>query len=190
MSRTTAAGSQLAVCAGRPSAETAAAYGALAWTRVGGVATIGTIDPSPGKKIEFQPFIGPPLKFKGRGDRGALQPSIGVDDADAGQALLRAASADFSGALYSVRVMRAGGALRYFGAFVLGMPETIDGAATVVTVGPVIEICTDIVRVNAPDVAPDPTPTLDNTFANSTLSAALFRQELQAIADAINARGN
>jgi len=103
MGSSTAAGTTIAIGAAAPLTFDAAGYGALTLTEVGGVESIGAIGANTAK-TEFQPLKGPKQKHKGSTDYGSLQPAIAHDDGDAGQNLLRTASAPTNNALYSVGV--------------------------------------------------------------------------------------
>jgi hypothetical protein len=144
----TAAGSTLAIAATLPATQDAAGYAALTYTEVGNVEKIGGLGAT-FAKVEFQPLKGPKQKLKGSADYGSLQPTVGIDGADAGQNLLRTASDDETNKLYAMLVTYQDGAKRYFQGRVFGYPETVDGADSVVTATPTIEICTKIVKVPA-----------------------------------------
>ena len=144
----TAAGSTLAIAATLPATQDAAGYTALTYTEVGNVEKIGGLGAT-FAKVEFQPLKGPKQKLKGSADYGSLQPTVGHDAADAGQTLLRTASDDETNKLYAMLVTYQDGAKRYFQGRVFGYPETVDGADSVVTATPTIEICTKIVKVAA-----------------------------------------
>lgn len=143
----TAAGSTLAICAALPATQDAAGFAALTFTDIGGIEKIGTFGANYAK-VEFQPLKGGKQKHKGSPDYGALQPSLALDDSDAGQALLRTASDDQTGQ-YAFRVTLPDGAKRYSVGRVFGMPETVDGADSVIMGAPVIELNTKPVRVAA-----------------------------------------
>lgn len=145
----TAAGSVLAVSASAPATEDAAGYAALTYTEVANVSNLGDIGAS-FNKVEFQPLNGPKLKLKGSRDEGMINPSIALDDDDAGQALLRTASEDNTGAYVSVKITLPSGAVRYFQGPVFGMPESIGTADDVITAAPTLEANTAVVRVAAP----------------------------------------
>lgn len=146
MPSTTAAGTALAISAGTPSAQTAAAFAALTFTEIGGIDKIGTIGPSFGK-VEFQPLRGPKDKLKGAADYGGLSPSAAYDESDAGQLLLRTAAEDETNKLYAFKVTYPTGAIRYCQGRVFGAPETVDGAESVLMINADIGICTKPVKV-------------------------------------------
>lgn len=148
---TTAAGTMLGISATAPTTDDEAGYSAITFTEVGQLEKIGAVGGSH-KKVDFQPFRGPAQKYKGGVDYGAIQPIMGFDPDDAGQLLLAAADEEVS-ALFSFCVTYRDGAKRFFRGRVFGFPENIDGADTIVTASPTIEICTRIVK--AAGVPPD-----------------------------------
>ncbi|MBB3348811.1 hypothetical protein [Sphingomonas sp. BK069] len=128
--------------------QSAAAYGALSYTKIGGVESIGGFGAAT-EVVTFQPLKGPQQRYKGPTDHGSLNSTLAVDDADAGQALLAVASQPSNAGLYAVRVTKPDGALRYFQMRVFGMPETIGAANWMITAAPVLEINTAIVKVSS-----------------------------------------
>lgn len=148
MKSTTAAGSALAISAASPATEDAAGYGAIAFTEIGSIDKIGALGAT-FAKVEFQPLKGPKEKHKGSADYGSLAPSMAYDSTDAGQTLLRTAADDATSKLYSFEVTYPTGEKRYFGGRVFGYPETVDGADSIITAAPTIEISTKIVKVPA-----------------------------------------
>lgn len=144
MATTTVAGTALAISAGVPATQDAAGYVALTYTEIGSIEQIGTIGAA-FAKVEFQPLKGPKQKHKGSVDYGSLQPSLAVDDADAGQTLLRAAAA--SNSLYAFKVTLPDGGIRYFRGRTFGYPENIGGADSILMANPTVEIDTAIVKV-------------------------------------------
>lgn len=148
MTSKTAAGSTLAISAASPATQDAAGYAALSLTEIGGIEKIGAIG-AVFAKVEFQPLKGPKDKHKGSVDYGSLQPSLAVDDDDAGQTLLRTAAADATSTLYSFCATLSDGSKRYFQGRVFGFPETVDGADSIVTAAPTVEITTAVIKVAA-----------------------------------------
>jgi hypothetical protein len=148
MTSQTAAGTSFAISVAAPATNDAAGFGALTFTAIGNVEKLGGIGGVP-SKVEFQPLLGPKQKYKGSVDYGSLSPSLALDSADAGQAILQTSADDASQTLYSFRVVYQDGSKRFFQGRVFGMPETIDGADTMLMATPAIEICTKIVKVAA-----------------------------------------
>jgi len=145
MGTTTAAGTAILISAGYPMAQTIFGYSALTFVEIAGVESIGVIGANTGK-AEFQPLKGPKQKHKGSTDYGSLQPTIALDSADAGQALLRTAAHASNLALYAIQVVYPDGGIRFFQARVFGFPETIGNADAIITVAPTIEINTAVVK--------------------------------------------
>jgi hypothetical protein len=141
----TAAGTKLAMSAGIPAAQTDVGYAALTFTTVGGVETIGGFGATT-EVVTFTPLDGPVEKYKGPTNYGQLSPSMKVDDADAGQALIQTASAPTNSDLYAFRITKPDGSLRFFQGRVFGFPETIGAANSMVTATPAIEINTAVVK--------------------------------------------
>lgn len=149
MTSQTGAGSSLAISATAPTTNDAAGFAALTFIEIGGVEKLGAFGAS-FAKVEFQPLKGGKQKYKGSADYGALQPSIAIDSADAGQALLQVSADDETQKLYYHRITLPDGSKRYFGGRNFGMPETVDGADSMLMQTPTIEICTKPIKVAAP----------------------------------------
>lgn len=167
MAASSAAGSTLAISVAAPATNDVTGFAALAFTEIGGIEKIGTIG-AVFAKTEFQPFLGAKQKYKGAVDYGALQPSLAHDETDAGQSILRIAADDETNKLFAFVLTYPTGAKRYFQGRVFGYPETTDGADTVLTAAPVVEICTKVVKYMPGVVAPDPA-TIANTPGTSSL---------------------
>lgn len=172
MTATTAAGSSLAIAAASPATADATGYAALTFTDIAGIEKIGAFGAT-FTKVEFQPFRGPKQKYKGAVDYGSLQPILAHDDDDPGQTLLRAAADDATSTLYSFRVTLPTGARRFFQGQAFGYPETIDGADTILTASPTIEINTAIVKVAASADPGDPGTPGALLFSDSNASGLL-----------------
>ncbi len=145
MGGTTAAGSRLAISAGIPASQDLTAYEGLTYTTIGGLESIGGFGATT-EVVTFTPLDGPVEKYKGPTNYGQLSPSMKVDDADAGQALIQVASAPKNITLYAFRVTKPDGSLRYFQGGVFGFPETVGAANSMITATPAIEINTAIVK--------------------------------------------
>ncbi|GGB21515.1 hypothetical protein GCM10011380_08860 [Sphingomonas metalli] len=143
MASSTAAGSKLAISAGVPSAQTFAAYGALTYTTIGGIESIGTFGAST-EVVNFTPLDGAMEKYKGPTNYGQLQPTVKVDSTDAGQNLVRTAAAPDNNALYAAKIIKPDGSIGYCQVRVFGFPETIGAANSIITAQPVMEINTPI----------------------------------------------
>lgn len=166
MALSSSAGSTLAISIGVPASQDGTGYAALTYTDIGNLEKIGTVGAAYAK-IEFQPFQGAKQKFKGSADYGSLAPTLAHDEADAGQAILRAAADDETNRLYAFALTYPTGAKRYFQGRVFGYPEAIDGADTVLMATPTIEICTKVVKTGTGTPTPTPAPTFSG---NPTIS--------------------
>lgn len=144
MATSTAAGTIVAISAGTPATQDAAGFVALTFTTVGGVEKLGTIGASYAK-IDFQPLNGPLEKHKGPPDYGALQLALAHDNSDAGQTIVRTAGG--SNSLFAFKITYPTAEIRYFQARVFGYPENVDGAGSLLTANPTVEICTAIIKV-------------------------------------------
>lgn len=149
MGSTTAAGTALAISAGVPATQDASGYAALTYTEIGLIEKIGAIG-AMFNKVEFTPLKGPKQKHKGSVDYGSLQPTLAHDDADAGQTLLRTAADNATSTKYAFKVTYPDGAIRYFQGRVFGYPENTEGADTILTATPTIEIDVKPIKVAAP----------------------------------------
>lgn len=127
----TSAGSELAVSASAPTAQTAAGFNALTYTVVGGVSTIGPIGGTY-EENEFKPLIGPVETHKGAVSYGSLNPTMAANDADAGQTIL-ATALDSQLAQLAVRVTKPDGTKRYMMCPVFSLVDTIGEANTIIT---------------------------------------------------------
>lgn len=145
---TTAAGSKLAICAALPATEDAAGYAALTYVNVSRIEKWGGIGAS-FAKVDFKPLSGPVEKHKGSVDYGSITPSLAVDRGDAGQTLMRTAARE-KVKLFAFRVSYPTGDIRYFQGRVMGMPENVEGADSILMANPTIEVCTETVEVDAP----------------------------------------
>ena len=108
MSVRTTAGTTLKISASNPATFDAAGYNALAWTTVGEVTDLGEFG------REYNIVTHNPIdnrgtdKKKGSFNEGQIQAQLGIDDADAGQTLMRAAL--LSDNDYSFLITTQGGA--------------------------------------------------------------------------------
>lgn len=145
MASTTAAGTKIAISAAAPATEDAAGYAALTYTSIGGVEQIGAFGAST-NKVEFQPLDGAKEKHKGSTDYGSLQPSMALDNNDAGQTLLRTAAEPDNNALYSFKITYPTGEKRYSQGRVFGFPENVGNADSVIMANPTIEFSKKVIK--------------------------------------------
>jgi len=148
MTSSTSAGTKFATSAASPATQDAAGYAALTYTEVKGIESI----PAFGATVavnSFQPLDGPQEKHKGPVNYGSLQLPIALDEADAGQTILRTLGDPSNNTLGSHLVTFPNGAKRYFQGRVFGSPETVGGATGVLMMNPTVEISTKVVKVAA-----------------------------------------
>lgn len=142
---TTVAGTKLGISAGHPATEDEDGYGDLTFTVIKGIEKIGTFGADIAEVV-FQPLDGDEEVHKGPASNGTLQPSLAVDDADAGQTLLRTAAARGNNALYSFEITLPSGRKRWTQGRAFGFPETVEGAATVFMAAPKIRLSNAVVK--------------------------------------------
>lgn len=145
----TSAGTKLAISAGVPTAQTAAAYAALTYTEIGKIEQIGAFGATT-ETVNFQPLRGPQEQHKGGTSYGTLSPAVAHDDADAGQELMRTASDDETNALFAFEVEFPDGSKRYFQGRVFGYPENVGAANSMLMANPSVGLSTRVVKVPAP----------------------------------------
>lgn len=125
MSVHSSAGSTVAICASPPATFNEAGYDALSWVLIGEVTDIGDFGREYAK-IEHKPVATRATqKLKGSYDEGQIQLQFGIDNDDAGQALLQDASESDSN--YSFRVVEQDGSIAYFQAQVMSFKRNIGG---------------------------------------------------------------
>ncbi len=134
----TAAGTSLSICATPPATYNSTGYAALTFTTVGEVTNVGEF----GK--EFALVTHSPLasrgqkKSKGSFNNGTLSPALALDEGDAGQVLMRAASE--SDSPYSFLVTADNGDKYYMSGLVMSFKPNFGGVDDVVTASTTIEI--------------------------------------------------
>lgn len=144
MASTTAAGTGIAISAGVPASQSASDYAALTYTEIGNVESLGGFGATT-EVVSFQPLKGAQQKHKGPTNYGTLNPTMAIDDSDAGQTLVRTAAAPTNNALYAIKITKPDGSLRFFQVRVFGFPETVGAANSMITAAPVLEINTPVV---------------------------------------------
>lgn len=153
----TSAGTVLSIGGSTPPATfDAAGYSALTWVVCGKLENGGALGDE-SAEVTFDDLAERrTLKLKGQDNAGNMELVLGLDDADAGQDDLLDAQADKSTADYYFRVQFANkrnatgtGAIRYFGAKVFSVRETIDTANNVTKLNVMLGINTAIVRVKS-----------------------------------------
>ena len=146
----TAAGASLAIAstAGAPTTFDTAGYGALVYTDIGEITNIGEFSK------EFALVTHQPLatrgvkKGKGSFNNGTLNPSLALDNTDAGQRILHdALESDES---YAFLVTLQDGTKYYLMGKVMSYKPNIGGVDDVVTASPTIEVDSDPIVMDAP----------------------------------------
>jgi len=149
MSFDTAAGVSLALSETLPATYDDTGYGALTGTVVGEITNVGEF----GKQFALVTHM--PLatrgtkKSKGSFNNGTLSPQLALDEADAGQIILKAAL-ESDNPVVAIITMDNGD-IYYMEVLVMSAPITIGGVDDVVTAAPSLEVTDNpIVYVAAP----------------------------------------
>lgn len=129
---TTSAGTTIALSASQPATYNQAGYEALTFTSIGGVTDLGQIPTKVFQLVEVF-FVASRGKAKAKGgyDLGSQTVTYAVDDGDAGQTLVDAASE--SDAAYSVKIDHPTEGTIYAQALVMGGPITYGDVNTAST---------------------------------------------------------
>lgn len=147
----TSLGATWAISVEAPVTEDEAGYAALTYTEVGDITNIGTIGPT------FEDVTHTPLKTgitehrKGGANYGQMDVSMAENSDDAGQVLV---DSGVDGAekdtVFSHKVTRQDGSIRYFQGQIYSAPESIGDASTMITKDVNVMISTKPVKVAAP----------------------------------------
>lgn len=136
----TSATTTLAISAGVPATFDNAGYVALSYTAVGEITNFGEFG------REFTLVTHNPVasrgtqKLKGAFNEGAIALQLGLDTDDAGQVLMKAASA--SDSLYAFRITTANGDIYYFQGLTMGFKVGLNDVNSVTSATANIEITT------------------------------------------------
>lgn len=135
MATYTTAGATLAISAALPATHNAAGFSALSYTVIDEITDLGEGYARAYNTVEYSPIANREVQSrKGSYTSGNATVTFAVDEADAGQDLLR--TAGDSDNLYSFRLVTQDGVTRYFKALVMGTPislGTIDNMVMVST---------------------------------------------------------
>lgn len=132
MTTETVAGAALSVSAALPATYDATGYAALAWTEVGELTDIGSV-----KGRSYNTSTHAPIKSSQQTEKkasyklGNADMVVGWDDNDAGQTIIET-GANHASAIYSFRLVKQGGAVRYFTAQVMNFVENMGTVDNVV----------------------------------------------------------
>jgi hypothetical protein len=143
----TSAGSKLKVSASLPATNNASGFDALTFTEVGEITDLGEFG------REYNMVTHSPLskrqtvQMKGSYTEGTMDLTLGLDDTDAGQIIMRSASE--SDADYAFEVTYQNGAKRFFTAKVMSFKENVGGVDSVTGATCSLALQTQIIRVAA-----------------------------------------
>lgn len=122
MSFQTVASTTVSISAALPASQTAAAFAVLGWTTVGELTDVGNVLGRTYNTATHAPVSSAQQTEKKASYKlGNADFTCGWDDADAGQIML--ATAANSNAIYSFKVVKQSGAIRYFTAQVMSFVE-------------------------------------------------------------------
>jgi hypothetical protein len=128
----TVASSELFVCATLPTTNDAAGFGALSWVPVGEITDIPSVLGRTYNTSTHAPIASAQqLEKKASYKLGNADFTCGWDEDDAGQILIQAL-ADHPSAIYAFKVVKQGGAMRYFTAQATGFQENMGTVDNVV----------------------------------------------------------
>ena len=137
-----------------PATFDAAGYAALTYVQVGANESIGAFGDE-STEVTFDDLgDGRTKKFKGQRNAGNMEVVCGLDDEDAGQALMRTAEEDDTVNNYHFKVefpnsLGTSGAIRYFSGKVMTQREVVDTANNITKFEATVGINTAIVKVDA-----------------------------------------
>lgn len=145
MASYTSAGTTFSVSASAPATYNAAGFGALTFTSVGEVTNIGEFAKVYALVTHNPVATRQTVKRKGSYNNGTIPLEFALDEADAGQIILRAASESDSS--YSFRVVTQNGDIYYFSAQTMSFVINV-GSVDQITAGTAqLEIDNDIILV-------------------------------------------
>jgi putative heme degradation protein len=122
MSFTTVANSTVSISAALPGSQTSGAFAVLGWTAIGELTDVGSVLGRTYNTATHAPIgSAQQTEKKASYKLGSADFTCGWDDADAGQIMLAAAAN--SNAIYSFKVVKQSGAIRYFTAQVMTFVE-------------------------------------------------------------------
>lgn len=149
MSFETVANSEISICAAAPATMDAAGFAALAWVKIGEITDMGSVVGREYNTSSHSPVTSAQVVEKKGSYR--LTPAefmCAWDEEDDGQVLVDTASQ--SNAVYSFKVEKQGGGIRYFTAQVSKFVENMGTVDNVVTGAFTLLRQTDTIKVAAP----------------------------------------
>lgn len=147
----TNSGSKISVAAGRPTANTAAAFALKTWVLIGAISSMGDVTGETSATATVADIgNGMNLQKKGSATRSTAEFQTALVEDDPGQVMVRdfASARNFS--INSYKVERQDGSLRYFTAQAMSPTETASGIDDPVLFGFSLLRQSDTVRVAAP----------------------------------------
>ena len=145
----TSAGTTLAISASAPSAETATGFGAVTYTDIGEIVSVGEYGASSNLVTNNPLNDRKTYKFKGSYNNGSLSMNLAKDVDDAGQVILAAAASPTNDADYTFEVTLSDGSIEYFTAKVMSYTTVVDSVDSITGSTAQLEIISDIVQVAA-----------------------------------------
>lgn len=131
MTFSTVAGTTISISAAAPATQTAAGFAALTWTPIGEITDVGGVLGRNYNTATHAPVgSAQQTEKKGSYKLGNADFTCGWDEADAGQILVSAAAV--VNTIYSFKVVKQGGAIRYFTAQVMSFVENLGTVDNVV----------------------------------------------------------
>lgn len=145
MSFETVASATLYISASLPGSQTAGAFGALAWTKIGEITDMPSVLGREYNTVSHSPVDARQVtNKKGSYTLPNAEFMCAWDEADAGQIMLAAGST--SDAIYSFKLVKQGGAIRYFTAQVSKFVENLGTVDNVVQGGCTLLRQTDTIK--------------------------------------------
>jgi hypothetical protein len=139
-----------------PATFDATGYGALTFTEIKGIESVGSFGDESAEVTFDDLGEKRTKKFKGQRNAGNMAIVCGLDDADAGQDLLRTAEADNTTGNFHFKVVYPNqitsggdGAIRYFSGKVMTQREVIDAANNIAKLEATVGINTAVISVDA-----------------------------------------
>lgn len=152
----TNSGSTLYVSAGRPAANTAAAFAAKNWVLVGAVSAMGDVTGETSATSTVADIgRGKNLVKKGSATRTTADFQVALIEDDPGQVMVRNFASGLNTSINSYKVARQDGSIRYTTAQAMSPTETASGIDDAVLMGFSLLRQSDTVRVAAPAVPED-----------------------------------
>lgn len=132
MTTETVATAKLYVSAALPATNNVAGFAALTWTPIGELTDIGSVKGRSYNTSTHAPIdSAQQIEKKASYKLGNAEMTVGWDDADAGQIIIET-GANSNSAVYAFKLVKQGGAIRYFTAQVMSFVENLGTVDNVV----------------------------------------------------------